>query len=230
MQLVGINGFKRSGKGTTATILSENHSGLVYEVGFADKLKILAAKTLGFTERDPRKLIALMDEAKESWVIDIIKHVKDEAGEFTPGPASRISHGWTTKEPVTNITGRQLLQNLGNEARAVFGDSFWIDQVLPRPSTNPDREQRAATNSINLGARFPEIDCVAITDLRYENEAERIKALGGVVWEVLRPETESDGHASEKPLPRHLVDFTLHNDSDFDHLSDEVYAAIEATL
>jgi hypothetical protein len=58
------------------------------------------------------------------------------------------------------------------------------------------------------------VDCVAITDLRYPNEAQRVLDLGGEVWEVVRPGLVSDGHASEQTLPRDLVTLTIENDSD----------------
>jgi hypothetical protein len=215
-KLIGINGFKRSGKGQTAIFLSEiMEDEIVYEIGFADKLKIMAALALGF-ERSPRELIALMDQFK----LD---------GEIT------VAYTEASGEPdfLHDLTGRELLQNFGNHARHTFGENFWIDQVLPYPaidyidgipydSDDPGRELTAMYGS--------DIGVVAITDLRYPNEAERIKALGGVIWEVVRPGVGSDGHASEQPLPEHLVDFKIVNDGDLDTLKARVIEAVEATL
>jgi hypothetical protein len=202
MQLIGINGFKRSGKGTVADIISDHlEDEVVYQIGFADKLKMLAAQSLGF-DRAPRDLIALMDEAKESWRLAVFR----EAG----------------GNPWHDLTGRELLQNLGNNARNLFGDSFWVDQVLPLGSAHPVRDVREIENKLYLEHRYPGIDRVLITDLRYQNEAERVKSLGGTIIEVTRPGVESDGHASEQPLPRHLVDVTFVNDGTVDELRDKV--------
>lgn len=202
--LIGINGFKRSGKGETGLAIhavASDHFLNTTLLGFADKLKILAAKALGFTERSDAECIALMDECKERWIFDI---AKDNAHRHVP---------WHT------LTGREYLQNLGNEARTVFGDDFWVDQVLPKAPTYP-----------SYGPRMVEAlygtDYVAFTDLRYPNEAQRVLDLGGEVWEVLRPNTDSDGHASEKPLPRHLVTRQIHNNGDLMALRYEVDKAL----
>jgi hypothetical protein len=185
----------------------------VYEIGFADKLKILAAKILGH-HIAPRDAIALMDEFKE---FGVITH-----GMWDPSDArDHRAH---------MLSGREFLQNLGNEARNVLGDTLWIDLVLPRPARATREGQDEQDNILNVRDMYPDVDIVAITDLRYENEAERVKALGGVIWEVVRPGLTSDGHASEQPLPRSLVDFTINNTSDLAHLAWEVEKAMEVTL
>lgn len=221
MNLIGINGYKRSGKGTVATILSENHPGVVYDLGFADKVKIGALKALGF-DRPPRDLIALADE----WKVEAGAQISVSYRE--PG---------TTTSTLHDLTGRQLLQWFGTEVgRDLFGKDFWVDQVLPRPvflnEVPSDLRPRAEElgNQQNLEARYPEIDVVAITDLRFENEAERVLALGGVVWRVNRPGYEGEGHASEQRLPDNLVTHEIDNSGDLDDLSDEVYVAMQETL
>lgn len=105
------------------------------------------------------------------------------------------------------LSGRQYLQNLGNEARTVFGENFWVDQVLPREPLN-------------------DTSTLVISDVRYPNEAERIRALGGVVWEVVRPGVDSDGHVSEQPLPRELISYQINNNSSLAQLADHVEAAL----
>ena len=195
MQIIGINGFKRSGKGETAlaieSVLGQEDFGfqVVKGVGFADKLKIMAARALGFSGPDA-DMIALMDEAKEEWVFNLTG-----GGVFTDPEI--VFH---------ELTGRQYLQNFGNEARQIFGDTFWIDQVLPPDGLTDQATARA------MHARYAGVDCLVITDLRYPNEAERVLNLGGVNLEVIRPGLESDGHASEQPLPREYVTYQIIND------------------
>jgi hypothetical protein len=224
MRLIGINGFKRSGKGETGKAVADVLSDVKFEstllIGFADKVKILGARTLGFTTLSDQECIDLMDEAKESWEFTIAK-----TGQMAPDPAwllTRVttSPQWSTREPVTTLTGRHYLQHLGTQARKVFGDDFWVDQVLPEAMTH------GPTNQVRLRAAYSGMDCVAFTDLRFENEAKRVLDLGGEVWEVMRPGTASDGHDSEQVLPRSLVTRQIDNSGDLMALRYEVEKAL----
>lgn len=208
MQIIGINGFKRSGKGTVAlAVVSLLDDKNVLSVGFADKLKVMGALALGWRGTQ-QELIDLMDVFKE--------HGRVDSG--LDGPEIDyllLSHG---------ITGREYLQNFGNQARNLFGLTFWIDQVLPDLYVD-----HGAPLADVLATRYPDVDVLCLTDLRYPNEAERIKALGGVVWEVIRPGLESDGHASEQPLPRGLVDHQIINDAGVVELEERVEDALAET-
>lgn len=217
MRLIGINGLKHSGKDTVYQIIARDHTqpgaeGRVERRAFADKLKIMAALALGF-DRPEDELIALMDEAKEKWIISLIK-------EDLTGLAD-----WENYPEFHRLTGREYLQNFGNHARRVFGDTFWVDQVL-----NPeDFDSVWTTIGRNIeGARdtgvLPAIG--VITDVRYPNEAQATLDNGGEVWELIRPGLESDGHVTEKPLPRHLVTRVIHNDGSLADLARSVGAAI----
>lgn len=214
MKLIGLNGYKRSGKNTTAEIIQDHYDGVVYQLGFADKVKITGARALGFVDLPPRECITLMDEAKESWWID-------GGTEDTDTVAGEL---------MFSLTGRGYLQHIGTEMRKLFGADFWVDEVLPRPcgSATFTDELRVAVDEDALSARYPDIDLVAFYDLRFENEAERVLALGGEVWRVNRPGCESDGHDSEQVLPDHLVTRELHNTSDIENLSSQVYAALDS--
>lgn len=206
MKLIGINGFKRSGKGTVFEGIREFRFVENYRAegkGFADKLKQYAALSLGYTGT-PEELFEIGDNLKHDGVfIEVWR---------SHGPAD----GNTCERD--QITGRQYLQNIGNEARELFGEWFWVDQVTPN---SPQALRRVWELPPDEPALLPDAAC--ITDLRYPNEAERVRAIGGVVIEVTRPGTESDGHASEQPLPRDLVDYTLANDSSIHDLYEKVW-------
>jgi hypothetical protein len=108
------------------------------------------------------------------------------------------------------VSGREFLQRFGTEAgRETFWDSFWIDLVLPE-------------NQQDLHVQYDGYDVVVVTDVRFPNEAERIKQLGGEVWEIIRPGLSAGAHASEHPLPRDLVDVTIVNNGTILDLQDEV--------
>lgn len=207
MQLIGINGFKRSGKGATAAAVAAGFEGelVVREVGFADKVKLWAAMSLGITGTDG-ELIAMMNQAKESWELYAYDRASNSSG-------------------CKFLTGREYLQHIGNRARHLFGEDFWVDQVLPQAL--PDKPVVAQHN---LSYRYPGVDVLVMADLRYENEAQRVLDLGGVVWEVIRPGVESDGHDSEQPLPRHMVSYQIVNDDGLDVLHERTAAAIAETI
>lgn len=203
MQIIGINGFKRSGKGAVGNAIdavTESHRPFLVtkQVGFADKLKIIAARSLGFTERTDEECVALMDSFKVDSRFSILYDEPDH-----PDESDYCLH---------ELNGRQYLQWMGNEARNVFEDTFWIDQVLPPEGLTSQGIQYA------LKAMYPETDVLAITDLRYENEAMRVLNLGGEVWRIHRPEAESDGHASEQVLPDVCVTREIDNDGTLDEL------------
>jgi hypothetical protein len=226
MIILGINGFKTSGKNTAfefvKDILSERN---VQGVGFADKLKIVGLQSLGF-DRPADELIALADDMKSDWIICIDHTVPEHVNAYDVG---KIKLNITVPEDRQEFhyeTGREFLQNFGQKAREAFGDNFWVDQVLPiAVEGSPDGWQRVA-----LAKDYGDVDLLCITDLRYPNEADRIKALGGVVWEIVRPGLDSDGHSSEQPLPPELVDWQVLNDGGLLDLRDRVGEAVRETL
>lgn len=214
MRLIGINGFKESGKDTTYGIILK-HNPLTRRGAFADKLKTLAALALGydFQQYSVQELVEKMDECKQDWKFEVWQ--------------TRYQDRDTTgKSLVVAFTGRQYLQWLGANAREVFGDTFWIDQVLPQPYEVWKDGRMSPENERLLSDRYPGAQVVVVTDVRYPNEAERIKDLGGKVWEIIRPGLESDGHSSEIPLPRDLVDRVIHNDGSLEQLEARVLEAL----
>lgn len=79
-------------------------------------------------------------------------------------------YGWErAKREIPGV--REILQDLGMAHRHVFGADFWVDQALPRIDVRG--LQRLPVRTV-------------VTDVRFDNEAERIRALGGVVVHVWR--------------------------------------------
>lgn len=90
----------------------------------------------------------------------------------------------------TEQSFRQFLQRYGTEAhRHVFGDDFWLDAALPL-----DRDY---SNALYV-----------VTDVRFENEADRIRSLGGSIIRIIGPETNTGSHVSEQTLD---CDYTVIN-------------------
>jgi UDP-2,3-diacylglucosamine pyrophosphatase LpxH len=107
------------------------------------------------------------------------------------------AYGWD-KAKVEFPELRSLLQTLGVGARTVFGDQFWVAQGLAGLSAG---------------------DKIVITDVRFPNEADAIKALGGQVWRVRRLGIKAvNGHVSETAMDGYKVDQIFINNGSVDDL------------
>lgn len=94
---------------------------------------------------------------------------------------------------------RGYLQRMGTEVgRDMFGENFWVEQAL-----------RVA------GAH----NKVVFSDVRYPNEAERIRKEGGILWRIERAGTDmSDEHTSESLIETIKVDHVIKNSGTIDEL------------
>jgi hypothetical protein len=112
---------------------------------------------------------------------------------------------------------RELLQTLGTD--------WGRDLVHPHLWTLLARRR---IKCMEVGAIT---DRVAICDVRFTNEVEMIRSLGGEVWRVVRPgaETTPHQHRSENGLPDSAIDCTIVNDCGIDDLRGRVLAAWEAS-
>jgi hypothetical protein len=111
------------------------------------------------------------------------------------------------------VTGRQALQHYGLEAhRELFGENFWLDLVLPKE---------------NWQEKIGEADICVITDVRLDNEAQRIKELGGVIWKIDRKLDTVDEHATEQGISTKLIDVHVMN-INFDDLEIQISSLMNA--
>lgn len=103
--------------------------------------------------------------------------------------------GWedTKKIPVF----RRFLQDVGHNARTVFGENFWVDQVLPRDEEFAE-----------------EHGDVVFTDMRYRNEFDRVDWHGGWTVRITRPGLQApNNHITETEHLQFPTDFDVTNDS-----------------
>lgn len=142
--------------------------------------------------------------------------MRDECGYRVVGfadPLKELAYrvGWDgTKRPHKQYgyfgkgayNGRLLLQELGVGARDILGQDVWVEALFRRieNTTTP----------------------VVISDVRFRNEAEAIRAKGGHLVRVMRRGFEGDGHPSETEVPRIAADAFIHNDRDAEHLRSSV--------
>ena len=92
--------------------------------------------------------------------------------------------GWEEAKKSPQI--RRLLQNSGVAARKLFGEDFWVNQ---------------AVNGMDIDGSY------VIADVRFENEADKIKAAGGQIWRIKRLGVDPiNGHVSETQMDGYPVD------------------------
>jgi len=120
-----------------------------------------------------------------------------------------------------SISGREYFQMYGTEAhRDLFGEDFWVDVLFPPLAP------------LDFGPFLQSDEIFVVTDVRYDNEALRIREYGGSVWLVERggEEIEENDHASEQGVDYSLVNFLLPNHGSIDELKDQIAKTIIATL
>lgn len=108
-----------------------------------------------------------------------------------------------------DVAGRVLLQQLGVHYRETVDENFWVTKWV---------EQVTAARRAGLA------QMVFACDVRFPNEVEAIRAMGGEVWRVERPGNPhiNDTHVSETALDDYRRwDAVLCNDS-LDHLRQQV--------
>jgi hypothetical protein len=112
--------------------------------------------------------------------------------------------GWESAKRSTPEV-RRMLQELGSEVRKTANPNYWIDLTLT-----------------DLPA------FAVITDVRFSNEAEAIRALGGIIVQINRPGFEPLlEHESETPLRPDLVDVIICNDGSVKQLHDQILTTLK---
>lgn len=110
---------------------------------------------------------------------------------------------------------REVYQSLGTDwGRNMVGGDIWI------------RAGRARIEELMGDVLDSTIRGIVIDDIRFDNEAELVRAMGGVVAEITRPGTIQMTHASEAGVSRHLIDHTFHNGASEEELKQAVLAKL----
>ena len=125
------------------------------------------------------------------------------------GGTIRYTYGWV-----------EFLQRFGTEmGRDTWGKDTWVNMAFPLPSLMDELE-----------IAIHGIENIVVTDLRFENEAQRILDLGGTIIQLLRPsviDSENDSHESEAGLPPDLIEYVIENTSTLDDLYKDLDAILE---
>ena len=114
------------------------------------------------------------------------------------------SQGWDEAKKDPEV--RLMLQNLGVSARKIISEDVWVETAL---------------RYVVEGSK------VVITDVRFPNEAARIKLYGGQIWRVTRPNVVPvNGHISEHALDNWDFDKHISNTADLEFLKEQVAKAL----
>lgn len=107
-----------------------------------------------------------------------------------------------TEDPFWKVTPRKVLQFVGTELfrnklveiMPDLGENIWVEVLRKKILDNPDK-------------------CFVITDVRFPNECEMIKNMGGIVIRVKRDcmNKETDLHSSELEIEKLSVNFEIEN-------------------
>lgn len=192
-RLIGITGRAGSGKDTLADYLVRKFGYRKYSL--AGPIKKLLADRFGFP-------VGLWEDR-----------------EFKDQPSMEFGRGPGPDGLYSSFSPRSWVQWLGTEVgRMIGGEDVWVDMMarewLDRESAFLDN--RDPMRSGNEFIRYvPHPPRMVVSDVRFDNEARRIRALGGVVIRVTRPEAEGAvTHASERGVSDDLVNVQVANDKD----------------
>jgi hypothetical protein len=211
--LIGVTGKKRRGKDTFSNRFVENFGFKRY--GFADKVKAVA---LGI---DP--LIAVDYDLVDSLgLVDTPPEFELSGG---LGYVYRLSViieeiGIESAKEIPEV--RRTYQRVGTEGgREVYRPTFWIDELF---------KQLYEDNGYELGDKYnghrEGFDTnIIISDVRFDNEAQRIKSHKGLIIQVESSREglpHEDSHASEVEISSSLVDIHIFNDGTLKQFIDAV--------
>jgi hypothetical protein len=157
-QIIGLSGFKRSGKSTFAKELVEKHNFVEYS--FAQPLKKMTQDLFEFTN----------DQLENN------KEVIDNRWGYTP---------------------REIFQKMGSE---IMRD--YIPQVFPNfPFQNSFWIQKFIMFCDNFRNNYPDKTGIVISDVRFTDEADMIRKMGGQIIRIEKPDLKNiDNHISEFDL------------------------------
>lgn len=234
--IIGLCGKAGSGKDTVADFLVRDH-GFV-KVALADPLKRIARDVFDFSDKQlwgPSEMRNAPDiRYPRAW--RDVEESRSPAGGVLP--AGKIATEF--------LTPRHALQQLGTEWGRHCYPNVWVDYALRiakalhsndpiiRPTYSAQRGLDYA--DCNTAGRKPgnggSVHGVVISDVRFRNEVDAIRVVGGVVWKIVRPgqglEGKAGQHVSEteqNSIPDEMFQCIFENTSTLEALAAHVKIA-----
>ena len=98
---------------------------------------------------------------------------------------------------------REVYQSLGTDwGRNMIGENIWV------------HAGRARIETLLGDVESDIIRGIVIDDIRFDNEAELVRNMGGIVVEITRSSVPQMEHASEAGISRDLIDHRFSNEGD----------------
>lgn len=126
---------------------------------------------------------------------------------------------------------RKLMQFIGTDSFRKVWDDVWINYTKKRIETILTKGYCPLYKEELWGKN----KVVVVSDIRFINEAQAIKDLGGEVWKIVRPGQDGKNlgykeHASEKEqdlIPEEMLEVVVNNDSSLDELYKKLEICIQ---
>lgn len=203
MSLIGISGKKMSGKDTVAHMINR-----------------ACTPILGYDIEDGRRY-AIYEQYKFQYK-KFADKLKDMVCLLLGCTRAQLENQEFKESPLgdewDNLTPRKVLQLFGTEGvRKTIHPDIWVNALFadynPERTTDSTKWNKPISNWI-------------IPDVRFPNEAERIKKLGGTLIRVERRSLLSDdSHPSETALDDYTEwDYVIENDGTLQDLKNKVQA------
>lgn len=189
--IIGLTGVAHSGKSTVARYLMQQYG--FREYNFSEGVKLALYRMNPLIVYEERRGYGYFGQTISQYVKDMVDDI-----------------GWDEAKKIPMV--RQLLQRMGTEAgRDVHGKDVWVNRTFSEMSKDCEWEWKFQDDKLTKHC----LSDIVIPDLRFDNEAERIKHHGGVVIKVERGNKPVNTHSSEQGIDATMIDVTFNNTGTF---------------
>lgn len=203
--VIGLTGPIGSGKDTVAALLRTHCA--AHTFAFADALRheIVEAfciehiyLTRRETKEHPMSALALSRCLDSAFVDRMVVH--------------HLTHGGERLDLTAPRSPRQIMQWWGTEYRRAQKPGYWTQKAL---------------QTVRWLDQTTRPSLVVISDVRFADEAQLVRSLGGWIWQVKRTGTEvaTGAHVSEVAGDEFTPDAVINNHHDMRHLQGVVLSA-----
>lgn len=215
--IIGVSGVAGSGKSTTADFLANNHGFVA--IALADPMKRFCREIFGFTNEQ------LWGPSSSRNAGDS-RYIHRKAGSSGSTVIGFDANGSAVVEPFPRediyLSPRHALQQLGTEWGRACYRNVWIEHGIKVAKILMSGSDEAAYTP-ELGLHYPKNglafgvrrDGVVFSDIRFLNELDAIKGVGGKTVRLKRGEAaEYSSHASEaemQDVPDDYFDYVIDN-------------------
>ena len=229
--IIGLSGKKRSGKSTVGELLEENFG--FKQISFAGPLKEIVHSSFSLPIHSETKYVRYNDcedekvknlfmksllkiDFKNELVdnfLKIINPINDRSG--IPILDYIELYGEESLKDESTVAGREyrrLLQTTGTDVfRKFCGEDFWVNLTFKKIEGKIFKAQHEQLK-------------FAITDVRYDNEAQEVMDRGGKIFLIESPYElyGADNHSSERGVSKDLISHTIVNDGSLIDLHNEL--------